>query len=256
MEDYIKLYWFGSRWYDPALSRWVQPDAIVPDKAQGVQAWDRFAYSNNSPIVHNDPSGHCIDGVSTALCIAVAVSAVTGGVASAAGYIAATKLSGQEINAKSLAVATGAGVLAGALAPIIAVAAPIAAVVPSTLAMYGTVSAAQYAVDQVVNDNPVDPITTVANFGVGAATGIIGGVYSPFDEIGREGMSNGLKLGMDFGKQTMFQGEKESAQQFLHYQVGNGISNFLRTGVSSLLQTVAPKIWERIENKPEPNPGN
>jgi hypothetical protein len=182
----------------------------------------------------------------------VAVSAVTGGVASAAGYIAATRISGQEINFKSLAVATGAGVVAGALAPIIAVTAPIAAVIPATLTMYGAVSATQYVVNQAVNDKPIDPIAAVANFGVGAATGIIGGVYSPFDEIGREGMSQGLKLGMDFGKQTLFRGEKEAAQQFLTYQAVNGVSNFARTFTTSLLQTVAPKIWEHLIRPYEP----
>jgi RHS repeat-associated protein len=241
----IGLYDYGARWYDSSLGRWAQPDSIVPEAVQGVQAWDRYAYSNNSPVVHNDPTGHCVDGVTTAFCIAVAVGAITGGVASAAGYIAAAKISGQEINVKSLAVATGAGVVAGALAPIIAVTAPVAAVIPTTLAMYGTVSATQYVVDQAVNDQPVDPIVAVANFGVAAATGIIGGVYSPFDEIGREGMSQGLKLGMDFGKQTMFQGEKETAQEFIRYEAITGASNFARTFTTSLLQTVAPKIWER-----------
>jgi hypothetical protein len=33
----------------------------VPEAAQGVQAWDRYAYVNNSPVNYNDPSGHCID---------------------------------------------------------------------------------------------------------------------------------------------------------------------------------------------------
>ncbi len=46
--------------------------------SQGVQAWDRYAYSNNSPIVHSDPSGHCIDGVTTIFCIAIGVGAVVG----------------------------------------------------------------------------------------------------------------------------------------------------------------------------------
>jgi hypothetical protein len=30
----------------------------VPLATQGVQAWDRYAYVNNSPVRHKDPSGH------------------------------------------------------------------------------------------------------------------------------------------------------------------------------------------------------
>lgn len=76
MEDYIKLYWIGSRWYDDQLGRWIQPDWIVPEAAQGVQAWDRYAYSNNSPVVYSDPSGHCIFGIDTIICVALAGAAI------------------------------------------------------------------------------------------------------------------------------------------------------------------------------------
>jgi RHS repeat-associated protein len=57
-EDNINLYWYNSRWYDPVLGRWIQPDSIVPEDTQGVQAWDRFAYVNNNPVRFNDPTGH------------------------------------------------------------------------------------------------------------------------------------------------------------------------------------------------------
>jgi RHS repeat-associated protein len=240
----VGLYFYNARWYDDSLGRFIQPDSIVPEAIQGTQAWDRFAYSNNSPIIHNDPSGHCLDGISTAFCIAVAVGGVTGGISSAVGYIAATKMPGQDINFKSLVIATGTGVVAGVLTPIIAITAPVTAIVPTTLVMYGTVATTQYIIDQKVNNKPVDTVSAVANFGVGSLTGIIGGVYSPFDEIGREGMSQGLKLGMDFGKQAQFQGEKIAAQEFINYQVKNGLSNLARTITTSLFQTLAPRMWE------------
>jgi RHS repeat-associated protein len=57
-DSYINLHWYGSRWYDDQLGRWIQPDSIVPEAAQGVQAWDRFAYANNNAVRYNDPSGH------------------------------------------------------------------------------------------------------------------------------------------------------------------------------------------------------
>jgi RHS repeat-associated protein len=53
------LYYFVARWYDHYLNRWIQPDNIIPEATQGVQAWDRYAYTNNNPTTYTDPSGHC-----------------------------------------------------------------------------------------------------------------------------------------------------------------------------------------------------
>ncbi len=64
-ETGIGLYYYGARWYDAALGRWAQPDAIVPVESQGIQAWDRYAFVNNNPLRYNDPTGHaqaCADG--------------------------------------------------------------------------------------------------------------------------------------------------------------------------------------------------
>ena len=69
-DSYINLYWYGSRWYDPELSRWIQPDSIVP-KLSNSQDWDRYAYVNNSPIKYNDPTGHMLsDGCTIGGCSA------------------------------------------------------------------------------------------------------------------------------------------------------------------------------------------
>jgi RHS repeat-associated protein len=57
-DSYINMLWFGSRWYDPALGRFNQPDSIVPLEMQGVQAWNRYAFVNNNPIRFTDPTGH------------------------------------------------------------------------------------------------------------------------------------------------------------------------------------------------------
>jgi RHS repeat-associated protein len=57
----LGLHFYGARWYDSLLGRWIQPDTIVPLESQGVQAWDRYAYANNNPVRYNDPSGHWIE---------------------------------------------------------------------------------------------------------------------------------------------------------------------------------------------------
>jgi RHS repeat-associated protein len=50
--DEVGLYYYGARWYDPYLNRWIQPDTIIPQN-QGVQAWDRYAFVNNNPYYHS-----------------------------------------------------------------------------------------------------------------------------------------------------------------------------------------------------------
>jgi RHS repeat-associated protein len=59
-ESGIGLYYYGSRWYDAALGRFTSPDSIIPAQ-QGVMENDRYAYTNNNPVVYNDPSGHSVD---------------------------------------------------------------------------------------------------------------------------------------------------------------------------------------------------
>jgi RHS repeat-associated protein len=55
--DDFGLMFYNARWYDPVTSRFTQPDTQVPS-SQGVQAWDRYAYTNNNPLRYADPSGH------------------------------------------------------------------------------------------------------------------------------------------------------------------------------------------------------
>jgi RHS repeat-associated protein len=57
------LMFYVSRWYDPSLGRFVQADTLIPESTQGTQAWDRYAYVNNSPVNYTDPSGHCSKSV-------------------------------------------------------------------------------------------------------------------------------------------------------------------------------------------------
>jgi RHS repeat-associated protein len=51
------LYFYGSRWYDDALGRFIQPDSIIPDLGNS-QSWDRYAYVQNNPVRFIDPSGN------------------------------------------------------------------------------------------------------------------------------------------------------------------------------------------------------
>jgi RHS repeat-associated protein len=50
VDSYINLLWYSSRWYDPALGRWIQPDSLVSEATQGVQAWGQYGYCQNNPV--------------------------------------------------------------------------------------------------------------------------------------------------------------------------------------------------------------
>jgi RHS repeat-associated protein len=54
---YIELYQMGARWYDPAVSRFVSPDSIIPDFSN-PQSFNRYSYGYNNPVKFGDPSGH------------------------------------------------------------------------------------------------------------------------------------------------------------------------------------------------------
>ena len=45
------------RFCDPYLTRFLQPDSIIPDE-YNPQSLNRYSYVNNSPINYTDPTGH------------------------------------------------------------------------------------------------------------------------------------------------------------------------------------------------------
>jgi len=57
LDESIKLMYYGSRYYDPALGRFVQADTMVPEPGN-PQALNRYAYTLNNPLRYVDPSGH------------------------------------------------------------------------------------------------------------------------------------------------------------------------------------------------------
>jgi RHS repeat-associated protein len=51
------LYYYGARYYDPAIMRFISPDSVVPDTAD-PQVFNRYAYVKNNPVRYVDPTGH------------------------------------------------------------------------------------------------------------------------------------------------------------------------------------------------------
>jgi RHS repeat-associated protein len=55
--DQTGLYYYGARYYDPEIKRFISADTIVPDPVNS-QAFNRYAYCINNPLKYIDPSGH------------------------------------------------------------------------------------------------------------------------------------------------------------------------------------------------------
>jgi RHS repeat-associated protein len=51
------LYYYGGRYYDPEISRFISPDPFVQDE-EDPQNLNRYSYVNNDPINYTDPSGY------------------------------------------------------------------------------------------------------------------------------------------------------------------------------------------------------
>ncbi|MBN2240870.1 MAG: RHS repeat-associated core domain-containing protein [Dehalococcoidales bacterium] len=55
--DDTGLYYYGARYYDPEIGRFISPDTIVPDP-MNPQSFNRYSYCLNNPLKYIDPTGH------------------------------------------------------------------------------------------------------------------------------------------------------------------------------------------------------
>jgi RHS repeat-associated protein len=57
LDEDTGLYFYGARYYDPELGRFLQPDTIIPELGN-PQSYNRYSYVLNNPLKHVDPDGH------------------------------------------------------------------------------------------------------------------------------------------------------------------------------------------------------
>ncbi len=64
-EEGLGLYYYGARWYDPILGRFIQADTLGTG--------DRYTYVLNNPLIFTDPSGNraCLDWDQNGNCTAI-----------------------------------------------------------------------------------------------------------------------------------------------------------------------------------------
>ena len=56
----FNLYYLQSRYYDPALCRFISPDSIDYLEPETIGGLNLYAYCNNNPVKYCDPSGHSV----------------------------------------------------------------------------------------------------------------------------------------------------------------------------------------------------
>lgn len=57
LDDSTGLYFYGARYYDPSIGRFVTPDTIV-QAPYDPQSLNRYSYCRNNPLNYVDPTGH------------------------------------------------------------------------------------------------------------------------------------------------------------------------------------------------------
>lgn len=58
----FKMYYLGSRWYDPEIGRFINGDSYI-STGQGIIGYNMFAYCNNNPVNMSDSSGDVPDEI-------------------------------------------------------------------------------------------------------------------------------------------------------------------------------------------------
>jgi RHS repeat-associated protein len=55
-ETLLDLHYYGARWYDARLGRFLSPDPVGVREAD-IHSFNRYAYANNNPYIYTDPDG-------------------------------------------------------------------------------------------------------------------------------------------------------------------------------------------------------
>jgi RHS repeat-associated protein len=57
LDDETGLSYYNTRYYDPSLGRFIQPDTLLP-QVYSSQLLNLYTYCSNNPYKYNDPTGH------------------------------------------------------------------------------------------------------------------------------------------------------------------------------------------------------
>ncbi len=219
-DEEVGLYFYGSRYFDPELGRFIQPDTIVPDPTDSQQL-NAYSYANNNPFKYIDPDGHEIVSVVVALVIAAVKAAIVG---AAIGAVMAA-IQGGDIGQGALQ-----GAISGALGSVggiwgIALRVAVAAAkgedpgkaalmaVASAVIQFGTEAAGHAAVGDKIKEWK-EAVASAAVKGAGGSAE--GAVHAKIqgEDPGKAALSSGLSAaGSAFGQFAIAKGRYWAASQ-------------------------------------------
>lgn len=80
LDEDTGLYYYGARYYDPELARFIQADSTIPDP-EFSQTYNRYAYVYNNPLKFTDPTGQFpfLIGLAISMAVSGGMAAATGG---------------------------------------------------------------------------------------------------------------------------------------------------------------------------------
>ena len=218
------MYYLQSRYYSPALGRFISPDSIDYLEPQVIDGLNLYAYCLNNPIMYVGPSGHMPEwakwlllGVATGLSIA----------AMGVGMMISAPLIG------GVLIGAGSGFLMGAGTSI---------------------------VSQGVKSNwqDINPMYALKSGGIGAAIGAITGLSSIyFGQIGSQigsafgcNLSQAVAGGMQIGKILSFLGGSNTLINIFNFAgntVGAFVGGMLANELANNMFDKNPTIEENVQ---------
>ena len=158
------FYYLNSRYYDPAIGRFLNADGITLLGANGdCNNLNLFAYCGNNPVSKTDPTGEF--GVAIGVMF---IGGLIGSAISAITSVATQELFTGTVNWKSVGVAAISGFFSGAIA-----ASPLG--ITGQKIAGSIMNGLSYMADCYVNDQTVELDDMLLSVGLGFVSGKIGG---------------------------------------------------------------------------------
>ena len=231
------LYYLGSRYYDPAVKRFINADGATLAVTNSGELTDKnyFAYCNNNPVMQKDD-----DGELGHIAVAALVGGLISGVADAALQVATTG----KLDLKQTAIAAGSGAISAACSMIPGMNMAISVAVNAGL------GAGSYAATEAVNGRKV----TAAGVAWGTLSGAVAGVVgTKFRQSSTESLKKATDAVIDRGMRRVTSGVARSSKSALKRGfdiLSRGYSMLTkygrRVGVNSGVGSIAGSLWGQI----------